>query len=112
MDQALVNTFQHLALQTLYGDTPDLEELVETNSAASFFLLLLIIKVLKRYAVHPTHPYRATLDYIDQITRQQFYRIPEHHRHQDLAFFITHGPHPPAFEHVIALISSWNTPAA
>ena len=45
--QSLIDTFQYMALRTLYGDTPGLEELIETNPSASFFLILLVITAIK-----------------------------------------------------------------
>ena len=109
MEQALIDTFQYLVLKTIYGDTPDLEELIATNSAASFFLLLLIIKVIKRCLVPLTYPHRDIADHIEQVTRSQLDHIPAEQRQQDLEFFIQNGPHPPTFDSILAIVSDWFT---
>ena len=105
--QSLIDTFQYMALRTLYGDTPGLEELIETNPSASFFLILLVITAIKRH-LGPLQPDNSeVLDHIADVTRQELEQIPIETRSQDLHFFITYGPHPPTFDAIRTIVSDW-----
>ena len=105
--QTLIDTFQYMALRTLYGETPGLEELIETNPSASFFLILLVITAIKR-RLAPLQPDNIeVLDHIADVTRQELEQIPVETRHQDLHFFIRYGPHPPTFDAIRTIVSDW-----
>ena len=105
--QIIVDTFQYMALRTLYGDAPGLEELIETNSAASFFLILLVITAIKS-RLGPLQPDNlAILEHIEDVTRRELEQIPAETRRQDLHFFIRYGPHPPTFNAIRTIISDW-----
>ena len=105
--QIIVDTFQYMALKTLYGNALGLEELIETNSAASFFLILLVITAIKR-RLGPLQPDNLDiLEHIEDVTRRELNEIPAETRRQDLHFFIRYGPHPPTFDAIRTIISDW-----
>ena len=105
--QILIDTFQYMALRTLYGNTPGLEELIETNPSASFFLILLVITAIKR-RLGPLQPDNLDiLEHIEDVTRRELNEFPAETRRQDLHFFIRYGPHPPTFDAIRVIISDW-----
>jgi len=105
--QNLIDTFQYTALSTLYGDTPGLEELIETNPSASFFLILLVTTAIRRRMGPGPLDYLEVLDHIADVTRQELEQIPAETRRQDLHFFLRYGPHPPNFQGIRNIASDW-----
>ena len=105
--QNLIDTFQYTALSTLYGDTPGLEELIETNPSASFFLVLLVTTAIRRHMGPGPSDYLDVLDHIADVTRQELEQIPSETRRQDLRFFLCYGPHPPNFQGIRDIAFDW-----